>query len=131
MINDVIADSLTRIRNAGMRRNDVTTLVYSKTVEAILSILKENEYIESFKVIEDGNKKSINVVLKYDEKGRFVISEIKRISKPGRRVYKSASELKSFKNGYGIIIVSTNKGVISNTEAYKANVGGETLCSIW
>jgi small subunit ribosomal protein S8 len=131
MINDVIADSLTRIRNAGMRRNDVTTLVYSKTVEAILSILKEGEYIESYKVIEDGNKKSINVVLKYDEKGRFVINEIKRISKPGRRVYKNASELKSFKNGYGIIIVSTNKGVISNTEAYKANVGGETLCSIW
>jgi small subunit ribosomal protein S8 len=131
MINDVIADSLTRIRNAGMRRNDVTTLVYSKTVEAILSILKENEYIESFKVIEDGSKKSINVVLKYDEKGKFVINEITRISKPGRRVYKNASELKSFKNGYGIIIVSTNKGVISNTEAYKANVGGETLCSIW
>jgi small subunit ribosomal protein S8 len=131
MINDVIADSLTRIRNAGMRRNEVTTLVYSKTVEAILSILKANDYIESFKVNEDGNKKSINVVLKYDEKGRFVISEIKRISKPGRRVYKNASELKSFKNGYGIIIVSTNKGVISNAQAYKENVGGEALCSIW
>jgi small subunit ribosomal protein S8 len=131
MINDVIADSLTRIRNAGMRRNEVTTLVYSKTVEAILSILKASEYIESFKVIEDGNKKTINVVLKYDEKGRFVISEITRISKPGRRVYKNAKDLKSFKNGYGIIIVSTSKGVISNVEAYKANVGGEALCSIW
>jgi small subunit ribosomal protein S8 len=131
MINDVIADSLTRIRNAGMRRNEVTTLVYSKTVEAILSILKANEYIESFKVNEEGSKKSINVVLKYDEKGRFVISEITRISKPGRRVYKNAKDLKSFKNGYGIIIVSTSKGVISNVEAYKTNVGGEALCSIW
>lgn len=131
MITDVIADSLTRIRNAGMRRNEVTTLVYSKTVEAILSILKDNNYIESYKVIEDGNKKSINVVLKYDEKGRFVISEIQRISKPGRRVYKHAKDLKSFKNGYGIIIVSTSKGVISNVQAYKDNVGGEALCSIW
>ena len=79
---------------------------------------------------KDG-KQSIMVQLTYDERGKSVINEIKRISKPGRRVYKARSELKRFKNGYGTIVVSTSKGVIGNDEAYKANVGGEALCSIW
>jgi small subunit ribosomal protein S8 len=95
-------------------------------------VLKEKEYIEDYKIVDtDPKKKAISVTLKYDDNENSVINEIKRISKSGRRVYQNASELKSFKNGYGTIIVSTNKGVIANDEAYKQNVGGEALCSVW
>jgi len=83
------------------------------------------------KLLKKKQQKTIQVTLKYDDKEKSVINEIKRISTPGRRVYKNASELKSFKNGYGTIVVSTNKGVISNDEAYAANVGGEVLCTVW
>jgi small subunit ribosomal protein S8 len=131
MINDLIADALTRIRNAAMRRLDVTTLVHNKSVEAIANILVEKGYIESCNVVEDGVKKTINVVLKYDEDGKSVINELKRVSKPGRRVFKKAPEIKRFKNGYGTIIVSTSKGVITNDKAHELNVGGELLCSVW
>lgn len=132
MMNDLIADALTRVRNASMRKLEVTTLVHSKSVEAVCNVLKEKEYIEDYKVVDtDPVKKNISVTLKYDENDNSVINELKRLSKSGRRVYKNASELKTFKNGYGTIIVSTNKGVISNDEAYKLNVGGEVLCSIW
>jgi small subunit ribosomal protein S8 len=131
MMTDIIADSLTRIRNAAQRRLDVTTLLHSKTIEATVSILVDKGYLESFKVKEDGPKKTIKVVLKYDENGHSVINEVKKISKPGRRVYQSASEVRSFKNGYGTLIVSTNKGVIANDEAFKLSVGGEVICSIW
>jgi small subunit ribosomal protein S8 len=131
MMTDIIADSLTRIRNAAQRRLDVTTLLHSKTIEATVSILVDKGYLESFKVKEDGNKKTIKVVLKYDENGHSVINEVKKISKPGRRVYQSAEEVKTFKNGYGTLVVSTNKGVIANDEAFKQKVGGEVICSIW
>ncbi|MEA3315681.1 MAG: 30S ribosomal protein S8 [Campylobacterota bacterium] len=132
MMNDLIADALTRVRNAAMRKLEVTTLVHSNTVEAVCNVLKQKEYIEDYKVVDtDPIKKSISVTLKYDENDNSVINELKRLSKSGRRVYKNASELKNFKNGYGTIIVSTNKGVISNDEAYKLNVGGELLCSVW
>ena len=132
MMNDLIADALTRIRNAAMRKLEVTTLVHSNTVEAVCKVLKEKEYVEDYKVVDtDPKKKTISVTLKYDDNENSVINEIKRISKSGRRVYKSATELKSFKNGYGTIVVSTNKGVIANDEAYKLNVGGEALCSVW
>jgi small subunit ribosomal protein S8 len=131
MINDLIADSLTRIRNAAMRRLDSTTLMHSKVVEAVVAILAEKGYIDSFNVVEDGVKKTINVVLKYDEKGRTVINEVKRVSKPGRRIYKGKDELKRFKNGYGTIIVSSSKGVLPNDKAYELGVGGEVLCTIW
>jgi small subunit ribosomal protein S8 len=131
MINDLIADSLTRIRNAAMRRLDVTTLMHSKSVEAVVAILVEKGYVDSFNVIEDGNKKTINVVLKYDDNGKTVINEMKRVSKPGRRVYKGAADIKRFKNGYGTIIVSTSRGVLPNDKAFELGVGGEVLCTVW
>ncbi len=131
MVNDIISDSLTRIRNAALRKQDVTKLLHAKVVEAILKIFQDKGYIESFNTIEEGNKKFINVVLKYDEQGNTVISEVKRISKPGRRVYKGRDDIKRFKNGYGTIVVSTSRGVLSNEEAHKAGIGGELLCSIW
>ena len=132
MMNDLIADALTRIRNAAMRRLEVATLLHSNTVVGVLNVLLQKEYITGFKVIDGiNNKKTIQVELKYDDNEKSVINEITRVSKPGRRVYKSASEIKNFKNGYGTIIVSTNKGVIANDEAYAANVGGEVLCTVW
>ena len=132
MMNDIIADALTRIRNAAMRKLEVATLLHSNTVVGVLNVLLQKEYIAGFKVIDgQNNKKTIQVELKYDDNEKSVINEITRVSKPGRRVYKNASEIKSFKNGYGTIIVSTNKGVLANDEAHAANVGGELLCTVW
>ncbi len=131
MLNDIISDSITRLRNASMRRLDTTKLLYSKSVERILDVLQQKGYIEGYKVHEDGPKKSIVVNLKYSEKGKPVINELKRISKPGRRVYMGYDKLKRFKNGYGTIVVSTSKGVLCNEEAYNGKIGGEALCSIW
>ena len=125
MLNDLISDGLTRIRNAAMRRLETTKLLHSNVVEATLSILAAKGYIESYNVVEEDKKKFINVVLKYDEHGRSVINELKRVSSPGRRVYKGKDEIKRFKNGYGTIIVSTSKGVISTEDTHKAGVEGD------
>jgi len=130
-MTDIIADSLTRVRNAAQRRLDTTTLLHSKTIEAIISILVDKGYLESFSVKEDGNKKTIVVVIKYDENGYSVINEVKKISKPGRRVHKGRDDIRSFKNGYGTLIVSTSQGVLPNDEAFKRGIGGEVICSIW
>ncbi len=131
MMTDVVADSLARIKNAANRKIDTQELMFSNTVESIVQILADKGYLEGYKIKENGNIKKIAATLKYDEKGMSPITELKRVSKPGRRVYKAASEIKSFKNGYGSYIVSTSKGVLANDEAYKNNVGGEVLCSIW
>ena len=131
MMTDIIADSLTRIRNAANRRLDVTTLLHSNTIEATVSILVDKGYLESYKVKEDGVKKTIKVVLKYDENGHSVINELKKISKPGRRVYQGADDIRFFKNGYGTIIVSTSHGVLANDKAYDLGIGGEVMCTIW
>ncbi len=131
MVNDLVSDALTRIRNASMRRLEVAELLHSNLVESIIKIFQEKGYIDSYNVVEDGNKKFIKVVLKYNSDGSSVINEVKKISKPGRRVYKGAEDIKRFKNGYGTIVVSTSKGVLSNDVAYKEGVGGEVICSIW
>lgn len=131
MVNDIVSDSLTRIRNAALRRLDTTKLLHSKVVEAIVEIFVNEGYLESFNVVEDGNKKFINVVLKYDDKGRSVINEVKKVSKPGRRVYQGKDEIRLFKNGYGTVVVSTSKGVMRGRDASKAGIGGEVLCTIW
>ncbi len=130
-MNDIIADGLTRIRNAASRKMEVTKLNHSRLMEDVLKVLKEKDFIEDYKVIEEGNKKFINVSLKYDENGDSVINELKRVSKPGRRVYKGYEDIKKFKNGFGVLVISTNKGVLPNDEAYKLKVGGEVICSIW
>lgn len=134
MVNDIIADGLTRIRNAGMRRLEITRLIYSKLMVSVLEVFKEKGYIEDFKVVKSNSnehKKSINVVLKYGENGLPAFTEITKVSKCGRRVYKGTEEIKRFKNGYGTIVVSTSQGVLSNDKAYKLRVGGEVLCTIW
>jgi len=129
-MNDIIADSITRIRNAYLRKKDKTILLYSKIVETSLSILKEKNFIHDYKIITKDNKKTISVALKYVN-GKPAITEITRVSKPGRRVYKPANELKSYKNGYGIFVISSNKGIINDKQAQEHNVGGELLFSVW
>ena len=131
-MTDNIADSLTRIRNAAQRRLETTELLHSKMIESIVAILVDKGYLESYAVEDlENNKKSIKVVLKYDENGRSVINEVKKISKPGRRIYKGKEEIKRFKNGYGTLILSTSAGVLPNDEAFKRGTGGEVICSIW
>ncbi len=131
MINDMVSDALTRIRNASMRGLETTTLLHSNLIEGVLRIFKEKGYIEDYNVKAENVKKFIKVTLKYDESGKCVITELKKISKPGRRVYKGSNEIKKFKNGYGSYVLSTSKGILSNEEAFKIGVGGELLCSIW
>ena len=132
MMTDNIADSLTRIRNAAQRRLDTTELLHSKNIEAIVSILVDKGYLTSYKVKDLGNnKKSIKVVLKYDDNGNSVINEVKKISKPGRRIYKGKDDIKNFKNGYGTLIVSTSAGILPNDKAFAQGTGGEVVCSIW
>lgn len=130
MVNDIIADSITRIRNAYTRRKKDTVLLYSKIIEKSLEILKEKKYIENFKTITVKGKKFLKVVLTYEDEVS-PINEITRVSKPGRRVYKKSSDLKSFKSGYGTMVISTNIGVITNKQAFDKKVGGEVLFSVW
>ena len=131
MINDLISDGLTRIRNAAMRRLDTTQLLHSNVVEATLKILAQKGYIESYNVIEENNKKFINVVLKYDERGRSVINELKRVSKPGLRSYCKAKNLPQVLGGLGVAVVSTSKGLLTDRKARKENLGGEILAYIY
>ena len=129
-MNDIISDSITRIRNAYMRRKDKTTLLYSKTIDRSLAILKDHQYIHDFTLEDKASKKFFTVVLKYND-GKPAITEVKRVSKPGRRVYKPSSQLRSFKSGYGTFVISSNKGIVSNNQAKELNVGGELLFSVW
>ena len=130
-INDPIGDLITRIRNAQMRRHSKTHVPASKLRGWVLDVLADEGYIRGYSRVElDGAKPEFDVELKYYE-GAPVISNIKRVSKPGRRVYSSVSELPSVRNGLGISVVSTPKGVMSDTAARAANVGGEVLFQVY
>ena len=129
-LTDPIADMLTRIRNANAVMHEKVDVPHSILKERLSEILKEEGYIANYKVVTDGNKKSIRVYLKYDGKDR-VIKGIKRISKPGRRVYTSVESLPKVLGGLGIAIVSTPNGVITDKECRKHSVGGEVLCYVW
>jgi len=129
-LTDPIADMLTRIRNANAVMHDKVDVPHSALKEKIAEILKEQGYITNYKVVVDGNKKNIKIYLKYDGKER-VIKGIKRISKPGRRVYSSVDEMPRVLSGLGIAIVSTSKGVVTDKVARQENVGGEVLAFVW
>lgn len=129
-MQDTIADMLTRIRNAIMVKKPSVSVPYSTLKEAIVKILSEEGFIESFEVVDLGNnKKEINVVLKYFA-GKSVIEELKRVSVPSLRVYKSAVEIPKVQNGLGIAIISTSKGVMTDAKARELNLGGEVLCYV-
>ena len=130
-MSDPIADMLTRIRNANTAKHDTVDIPASKMKLAIAEILFNEGYIKKYEVVEDGNFKSIRVTLKYGkDKNEKIITGLKRISKPGLRVYAGKEELPRVLNGLGVAIISTNSGVITDKEARKLGVGGEVLAFI-
>ena len=128
---DPIADMLTRIRNANSAKHKTVDVPASKMKTAIAEILFREGYIKSFEVISNENQGIIRITLKYDEKGTRVIDGIKRISKPGLRVYAGKEELPKVLNGLGIAIISTSKGLKTDKEAREAGMGGEVLSYVW
>ena len=130
MITDPIAVMLTRIRNANQMKHATVSMPASKVKAEILRVLKAEGYISDYAVKEEESKKVIEVTLKYVNKNR-VIQGIKRISKPGLRVYAKTNELPRVLNGLGIAIISTSQGVMTDREARKANIGGEVLAYVW
>ena len=128
---DPIADMLTRIRNANSAKHKTVDVPASKMKTAIAEILFREGYIKSFDVISNENQGIIRITLKYDEKGTRVIDGIKRISKPGLRVYAGKEELPKVLNGLGIAIISTSKGLKTDKEAREAGMGGEVLAYVW
>ena len=132
MVNDTISDMLTRIRNANMVKHQIVQIPSTKISIAIAEILKEEGFIEDFENYSEKNKKYLLISLKYIGKSRqSVISKIKRISKPGLRVYKNSKELPRVLDNLGIAIISTSKGIMTNLKAKKLGIGGEVLCYIW
>ena len=131
LVLDPIADMLTRIRNANTNKHETVLIPQSKTKLAIAEILKEEGYIVDFKAVESEGIKMIEVTLKYGPNGEKVIQGLKRISKPGLRIYSNAEQLPQVLNGLGIAIVSTSKGIITDKQARKLNVGGEVLAYVW
>ena len=130
-ITDPIADMLTRIRNANSAKHKTVDIPASKMKTAIAEILFKEGYIKSFELINNETQGIIRVTLKYDEKGTRVIDGIKRISKPGLRVYAGKEELPKVLNGLGIAIISTSKGLKTDKEAREAGIGGEVLAFVW
>ncbi len=129
-LNDPVGDLITRIRNAQMRGRSKLTTPASTLRARVLQVLKDEGYIRDFRDIENEGHKEIEIELKYFE-GAPAIQEIQRVSKPGRRVYSSIKDLRLVRNGLGISIISTPKGVMSDAAARDANVGGEVLCEVY
>ena len=130
--NDPIADMLTRIRNANTAKHDTVDVPVSKMKLAIADILVDEGYVEKYDLVDNGNFKDIRITLKYGkDKNDKIIAGLKRISKPGLRVYASREELPKVLGGLGIAILSTNKGVMTDKKARELNVGGEVLAFVW
>ena len=131
-MGDPIADMLTRIRNANTAKHDTVDVPASKMKLAIANILVDEGYIAKYDLVEDGAFKTIHITLKYGaDKNEKVISGLKRISKPGLRVYANTEDIPKVLGGLGTAIISTNKGVVTDKEARKVGVGGEVLCFVW
>lgn len=131
-MSDPVADMLTRIRNANSAKHDTLEVPSSKVKEAIANILLSEGYITAFEILEDGPKKTMKITLKYgSSKNEKVINGIKRISKPGLRVYASSAEMPKVLGGLGIAIVSTNRGIVTDKYARKNGVGGEIIAYVW
>jgi len=131
-MSDPIADMLTRIRNANTAKHDTVDVPASKMKTAIAEILLKEGYIKAYDIVENGAFNNIHITLKYGaDKNEKIISGIKRISKPGLRVYADVENMPKVLGGLGIAIVSTNKGILTDKEARKANVGGEVLAFVW
>ncbi|MCK5564993.1 MAG: 30S ribosomal protein S8 [Planctomycetes bacterium] len=129
-LSDPIADMLTRIRNGSRVSKPEVKIRASKVCEGVASVLKSEGYIGDYDRIDDGKQGLLRVALKYSREGVPAITEIKRVSKPGRRIYSNMSDMPEVLGGLGIVIVSTNKGVMSDRNCRKENVGGEMICTV-
>jgi small subunit ribosomal protein S8 len=131
-MSDPIADMLTRIRNANTAKHDTVDIPSSKMKVAIANILVDEGYIEKYELLDEGNFKNIHVTMKYTgQKKDRIITGIKRISKPGLRIYAGKDEIPSVLGGLGVAILSTNKGILTDKQAKKEQVGGEVLAFVW
>lgn len=130
-MTDPVSDLLTRIRNATSVRHDRMDVPASKMKLEIAKILKQEGYIRTFKTIEEGPQGTIRIYLKYADDGEPVIHGLRRISKPGLRIYRGVDELPKVRNGLGVAVISTNRGVVTDEQARALQVGGEVLCEIW
>lgn len=131
VVTDTIADMLTRIRNANSMGYEEVSVPSSKLKVELARILKEEGFIKDYKVVSEGVEKNIQLTLKYGKKKEKVITGLKRISKPGLRVYVRSDEVPKVLNGLGIAIISTSKGIMTDKEARKLNIGGEVLAYVW
>jgi small subunit ribosomal protein S8 len=131
MMTDPIADMLTRIRNALMVKDPSVSVPHSRMKVGILEVLKREGFIEDFEPVEKMGKKQILVHLRYHRGQESVIEGLERVSKPGRRVYVDRSRMPSVRGGLGIAILTTSRGILSDTEAREAGVGGEIICNVW
>jgi len=130
-ITDPIADMLTRVRNAGKAKLNSVDIPGSKIKTELAKVMKGEGYIRNYKFIKDGKQGILRIYLKYGDNQSHVILEMKRVSKPSRRVYVNAREIKPVHNGLGVAILSTSKGVLSDRQARNDNIGGEVLCTIF
>ena len=130
-MSDVIADMLTRIRNANNAKHQTVDIPASNLKKAIAEILTEEGYVKSYQVIDDGKQGTIRITLKYLQGKQKVIRGIRRVSKPGLRIYAGCEDMPSVMNGLGIAIVSTSKGIMTGKKAKSLNVGGEVLAFVW
>ena len=128
---DTIGEFLTRVRNAGASKHEKLDMPSSNVRVGIAKILLDNGYIRSFKVVRDNKQGVMRVYLKYNDKGKPIITAINRVSRPGRRVYVKSEDIPSIRDGFGIAILSTNRGVVDGETAKKDKLGGEHLCSVW
>ena len=128
---DPIADMLTRIRNAKAAHHQTVSIPHSKIKAGILKILKKENFISDFEKKGKKTRKSIMVTLKYQKDGASAITDLRRVSKPGQRVYRGADELFAVREGFGIAVLSTPNGLLTNKEARQKNVGGEVICEVW
>lgn len=131
MMTDTIADFLTRIRNASVAKKDKTRIPRSKLKTRLAEILESEGFIRGFSEVEEGPQGEIEIQLKYDNEGVPVISGIKRVSKPGLRIYVSKDRIPRVLNGLGVSILTTSKGIMTDRDARAQNLGGEVLCSVW
>lgn len=131
LVTDPIADMLTRIRNAIMVKHEQVSIPASNEKRAIAKILLDEGYIVEYNEVEENGHKNITIILKYDESGDSVIQGLKRISKPGLRIYAQKDKLPKVISGLGIAIISTNKGIVTDKQARKLGVGGEVLAYVW
>jgi small subunit ribosomal protein S8 len=130
-VTDPLADMLTRIRNANMARHSKVDIPASKMKISVAKILKGEGYVKNYKLIKDRKDGILRIYLKYDESNKGIIIGLKRLSKPGRRIYVKKEDIPFVLNGMGIAILSTSKGVVADREARNLNIGGELLCSVW